>query len=91
MESMQIKSRVLADEVTRVLEEALVSGHLKPGDRVNEAEWATRLGVSRSPMREAIRRLAQSGLVVLTSHRGAYVPQLTRRDVREVYLLPGRS
>lgn len=87
MRETQIRSRVLADEVTRVLEEALADGYLKAGDRINEAEWAARLGVSRSPVREAIRRLAQGGLVVLTPQRGAFVPRLSKEDVRELYLL----
>jgi DNA-binding GntR family transcriptional regulator len=55
------------------IEDEIVAGHLKPGDRLDEASLATRFNVSRTPIREALQQLAASGLIELRSHRGAVV------------------
>ncbi len=67
------------------LKRAITEGEFLPGDRLAEPELATRLGVSRTPVREAIQRLAQEGLVELLPGRGARVKRLSPLEVAEVY------
>ena len=76
--------RATAREAIRRL---IASGRLSPGDRLNEAALSAELGVSRSPIREALRELEQAGLVVSYPNRGCFVADLTAADVEEVVLL----
>lgn len=78
------KATPLADQVYRALKEAIVQGRLRPGDRLVEAEVASMLGVSRTPVREAFRRLQQEGFITVEA-RGAKVSKLTKRDILEIY------
>ena len=82
-----VKRRSLADEVTDQLRDIILTGGLQPGDRVGEAEISQRLRVSRGPVREALVRLEQEGLVASEWHRGALVTDLTRKDVVELATL----
>lgn len=78
--------RALAPEqVTQRLREAIASGVLKPGDRLNQADLADRLGVSRMPIREALRRLEAEGLVTLQPYKGAIVSLVSAEELREIY------
>ncbi len=61
-------------------------GSLAPGDQLGEAELAGQLGVSRGPLREAMQRLVQEGLLRSERHRGLFVRELTPDDVRDVYV-----
>ena len=61
------------------------SGELAPGDRITEQALAGRFGVSRTPLREALRALASEGMVELTPNRGARVARLTPADVDEIF------
>ena len=63
--------RVLADEVADALREAIMTGRFESGQRLIEHELATQLAVSRGPVREALSRLSQEGLVIVDRHRGA--------------------
>ena len=74
----------LRDIVFRTLREAIVTGELKPGERLMEIKLANEMGVSRTPVREAIRKLEQEGLVHLTARKGAEVAPINARDLREV-------
>jgi DNA-binding GntR family transcriptional regulator len=84
-----VKRRSLADEVTDQLRDMILAGGLQPGERVGEAEISQRLRVSRGPVREALVRLEQEGLVASEWHRGATVTDLTRVDVIELATLRG--
>ena len=75
-----VRERVLAE-----LRERIVSGVLRPGDRLVERELALDLGVSRVPVREAIRTLASEGFVATTSPRRTVVRQLSKVDVDELF------
>lgn len=75
-----------ASMVTERLRDSIVNGSLAPGSQLSEAELATRFGVSRGPVREALQRLIQEGLVRAEPHRGVFVPVLTEDDVRDIYL-----
>ena len=77
----------LRDVVFNTLRQAILTGELKPGERLMEIHLADRLGVSRTPIREAIRKLELEGLVTMIPRRGAEVAQITeksRKDVLEV-------
>jgi len=69
------------------LKEAIVEGIIRPGSKLSEIELADKLAVSRTPVREAIRQLAQTGLVTLTPRRGAYVTLPTQKDAEDLYEL----
>lgn len=75
----------LVEEVCRQLRNAVLDGHLRPGDRVVEATIAKQLGVSRAPVREAARMLAQHGLLRQEPRRGFFVSTLTLSDVSDVF------
>jgi DNA-binding GntR family transcriptional regulator len=65
--------------------EFLQSGELGPGDRLGEVELAERFGVSRTPVREALQRLAAQGLVEISPNRGARVVSWSLQEMREIY------
>ncbi len=74
----------LRDIVFKTLREAIVTGELKPGERLMEIKLANEMGVSRTPVREAIRKLEQEGLVRLTARKGAEVAPINAKDLKEV-------
>jgi DNA-binding GntR family transcriptional regulator len=69
------------------IRDAIVSGRLRPGERIKEIPLAEDLGFSRAPVRDALRLLERDGLVMLVPNRGAIVPELRAVDVLEVYAL----
>jgi len=71
--------------VIEELKQLIFSGELKPGDRLNEAALALRMGTSRGPIREAMRVLAGMGLVTAIENRGTFVRQMSVRDMLESY------
>jgi DNA-binding GntR family transcriptional regulator len=75
----------IAKDLCRVLEDEIVFGQLAPETRLVEEEVAKRYGVSRSPVREALRLLEQGGLVVREARRGIWVAPIGRADLDEVY------
>ena len=77
--------RTLAEQVFAQLQDDIVLGVLKPGTRLGEAELASRYGVSRGPLREAIRRLESRKLLQREPHVGARVASLTTDDLVEIY------
>ncbi len=74
----------LRDVVFNTLRQAILTGELKPGERLMEIHLANRLGVSRTPIREAIRKLELEGLVTMIPRRGAEVAQITEKSMRDV-------
>ena len=73
----------LRDQVVTELRQAILSGRLKPGERLVEGRLADELGVSRNPVREAIRALASEGLIEVTARRGAAVATMSEQEARE--------
>ncbi len=67
------------------LRDAIFSGKLKAGERVNEAQIAKSIGISRSPLREAIRKLEIEGLFTIIPQKGTFVTRLTQKDASELY------
>lgn len=74
----------LRDVVFNTLRRAILKGELKPGERLMEIALAEKLGVSRTPIREAIRKLELEGLVVMAPRKGAKVASITERDLNDV-------
>lgn len=74
----------LRDVVFQTLRQAILRGELKPGERLMEIHLAQKLGVSRTPVREAIRKLELEGLVLMIPRKGAVVAEITVSDLEEV-------
>ena len=74
----------LRDVVFNTLRRAILKGELKPGERLMEITLGNQLGVSRTPIREAIRKLELEGLVVMAPRKGAKVASITERDLNDV-------
>lgn len=74
----------LRDVVFNTLRQAILTGELKPGERLMEIHLANKLGVSRTPIREAIRKLELEGLVTMIPRRGAEVAQITEKSMSDV-------
>ena len=83
----KIMRQTLREQVTQAIRMKLLTGQLKPGTRIVEQEMAEELGVSRGPVREALRQIEQEGLVEYASHVGCFVKDFNAQDVYEVYLL----
>jgi DNA-binding GntR family transcriptional regulator len=76
-----------ADDIAGLIEEAIVSGELAPGSVLRQEQLSERFGVSRTPVREALRRLAALGLVSFEPNRGVRVRTLSHADLREAFLV----
>ena len=74
----------LRDVVFNTLRQAIITGEFAPGERLMEIALANRLGVSRTPVREAIRKLELERLVVMIPRKGAEVARITEKDLRDV-------
>jgi DNA-binding GntR family transcriptional regulator len=79
--------RGLAHDISEQLQQLIYSGEIAPGERLNEAALALRMGTSRGPIREAIRVLTGIGLVVAVPNRGVFVRQISVREMLEIYEL----
>jgi DNA-binding GntR family transcriptional regulator len=75
----------LANQGAGALRDMILNGVLAPGSRLNEVELSNALGISRAPLREAIRDLASQGLLIIVTHKGAFVPSYTAVDLQEIY------
>ena len=84
MKDMMDEYLPLREVVFRTLRRAILKGELKPGERLMEVQLANRLGVSRTPVREAIRKLELEGLVTMIPRRGAEVAEITEKNMRDV-------
>lgn len=80
-----IVRRSLHDELVERLQRLIIEGELTPGEKVPEKELCERFNVSRTPMREALKVLANAGLVTLTPNRGSSVTAVTVDDLQEVF------
>lgn len=74
----------LRDVVFKTLRQAILTGELKPGERLMEIHLANKLGVSRTPIREAIRQLELEGLVIMIPRKGAQVASITEKSMTDV-------
>lgn len=74
----------LRDVVFNTLRQAILRGEMEPGERLMEIQLAQKLGVSRTPIREAIRKLELEGLVIMIPRKGAEVAHITEKDMKDV-------
>lgn len=89
MKGDPIRRRTLHQDLVMHVRELIVSGQLPPGSKIPEKELCDRFGVSRTPLREALKLLAMDGLVALEANRGARITAITRRDMDEVFPVMG--
>jgi DNA-binding GntR family transcriptional regulator len=87
MQIPTLKRESLQDAVARIIVEALITGELKPGDRINETELAQKAGISRGPVREALKQLEGEGILVSYPSKGTFVAKWTPKEVQEAYSL----
>ncbi len=83
----EIVNKSLSEQVLDALRDAILDGDLKPGNTLVETDLATQLGVSRAPLREALRILSAEGLVEAVPYHGTKIRVLTRADIEEIYSL----
>jgi phosphonate utilization transcriptional regulator len=80
-----VRQRSLTSLVQHEIERRIVAGELTPGAKLNEAELAAAMGISRGPLREAFRALEQAGLVHTEKNRGVFVRQVSLAEANEIY------
>ena len=86
---LPLKRAVLSTQVSEVIVRGLLEGRLRPGDRLIENELVELLGVSRSPVREALVELAQSGIIVREPGRGGRIRDWTKKDLQDLFGVRG--
>ena len=75
----------LSDRILNLIEKAILSGSIKPGERLIETELAKNLGISKSPVREALKRLEGDGIVKLEPRKGYFVRDIDRKSIEEFF------
>jgi DNA-binding GntR family transcriptional regulator len=84
-EIQEFQNRSLVEIIFRQLEGMILSGKIQPGERINESKLSNILGVSRAPIREALRLLASNGILEIRANRGMFVRDLQIKEVEELY------
>lgn len=84
-----IQTKSLTNQVYKVLKQQIGSGQFRPGERIYEKALARRLGISRTPVREALLKLERDGLVICNTRRSYNVGRLTVSNVKEIYQILG--
>lgn len=84
-ETIPLRGSTLSNQVYEHLWQRIISRQLLPGDKLSDVHLSEELGVSRTPVREALHRLAQDGIVRTESHRGFFVTSFDQQDVHEIY------
>ena len=87
MAAVSLTPRALYEEVAELLRQRIFNRELAPGSWIDELKLATEYGISRTPLREALKVLAKEGLVTMKVRRGAYVTEVSERDLADVYHL----
>jgi len=87
MSAISLAPRALYEEVAELLRQRIFSGELAPGSWIDELKLAEAFGISRTPLREALKVLATEGLITMKVRRGAYVTEVSEQDLRDVYHL----
>ncbi len=87
MSSFPLSPRALYEEVAEQLRQRIFRRELEPGSWIDELKIAEEFGISRTPLREALKVLAAEGLVTMKLRRGAYVTEVSDKDLRDVYHL----
>lgn len=77
--------QLLKDRIYQNIKSSIIELHLYPGEQLTEQRLADELGVSKSPIREALQRLEQNGLVHMVPYKGCYVSKLEKEECRELF------
>src|SRR3954452_6554019 len=85
--AVSLAPRALYEQVAELLRQRIFGRELAPGSWIDEVKIAQEFGISRTPLREALKVLAAEGLVTMKVRRGAYVTEVSERDLAEVYHL----
>jgi DNA-binding GntR family transcriptional regulator len=85
IKTMDFQADVLSSQVSKILSEAILEGVLESGQKLVEMEIQDMFGISRSPLREAIRDLEKKGLVTIVPRRGAFVRRVTVKDIEDIF------
>ncbi len=89
MSALSLAPRALYEEVAELLRQRIFQRELEPGSWIDELKLAEEYGISRTPLREALKVLAAEGLVTMKVRRGAYVTEVSEKDLSDVYHLLG--
>jgi DNA-binding GntR family transcriptional regulator len=84
-QSIEFENLTLTDKIYSLIKLGVIHQEYLPGSRLADQEIAERLGVSRTPVREAINRLAAEGLVTIIPRQGAFVTELSQESIKEIY------
>src|SRR5512145_224556 len=87
MSAVSLSHRALYEEVAELLRQRIFKRELAPGSWIDELKIAEDYGISRTPLREALKVLAAEGLVTMKVRRGAYVTEVNEKDLTDVYHL----
>lgn len=87
MSAVTLTPRALYEEVAELLRQRIFNRELEPGSWIDELRLAEECGISRTPLREALKVLAAEGLVTMKVRRGAYVTEVSEKDLADVYHL----
>jgi DNA-binding GntR family transcriptional regulator len=87
MSAVSLAPRALYEEVAELLRQRIFNRELEPGSWIDEVKLAQEYGISRTPLREALKVLAAEGLITMKVRRGAYVTEVSEQDLAEVYHL----
>lgn len=85
MKKELLPSRPLYEDVAEILREKIFSHELEPGSWIDESSLTEQLGISRTPLREAIKVLSAEGLITMKLRRGAYVTEVTSQDLHHIF------
>ena len=81
------RSTKLSEQLTSILREEVLTGRVRPGERIVQSEWAERLGVSRMPVRDAVNQLCTEGILVQQQSGQVFAAQIDPDDIRDGYYL----
>ena len=81
--------KTYSSQISEYIKQAILDGELNPGDKVNEVHLASRLSISRAPVREALQMLVQDGLIVSIPQRGKFIAALTSKEIQDSYFIGG--
>ncbi len=84
-----IQKLTYSDHIREYIKNCILNGEYNPGDKVNEMDIATRLNVSRAPVREALQHLVETGLLVSVPQKGKFITSLTAKEIYDSYITGG--
>lgn len=89
MNFVKKEPKIMAQEVATDIRRAITDGMIKPGERINETQIAKDMGISRSPVREALHMLKKEGVVVSIPYKGTFVNLLGQKDIEDMSIIRG--